>query len=37
MIVFGTGPVGLARLIVEIASLAPGEQFVCCANRRIWL
>ncbi len=37
MIVFGTGPDGLGRLMVEIASLAPGEQFVFWANRWSWL
>jgi hypothetical protein len=37
MVVFGTGPDGLTRLIVEIASVPLAEQFVFCANRWIWL
>jgi hypothetical protein len=36
-ITFGTGPDGLEALVVEIARLAPVEQFVLCVNRWIWL
>ena len=35
--VFGAGPNGRRRLLVEIASLAPDEQFVSRENRLIWL
>jgi hypothetical protein len=37
MIVLGAAPVALGRLRLAIASRPPREQFVFCANRRIWL
>ena len=37
MIVFGARPDALGRLRVEIASRAPGTQFVFCRKIWIWL